>query len=249
MGSVPLDVVADALDGETGLEELDHIRLVAETWGLQFQIDERFNRNHGDFSRAGLHHHRFFQEGLARAGREQVDADPFDLDRLRPSRVGILDLGSGQEPRWIREATSLGALGMLYAALSPDAAAIAYNSLEGTGRYQVWLERVDGGGRRQVSTDGGIEPVWCRECGELFYRHRNRILASRIELAAEVVVGDPAEAFVAPDFVDTDDISFRVSSDGRHLYYVRRSKPPVRDRIDIIHNWFDELEAKAPRSP
>jgi hypothetical protein len=167
----------------------------------------------------------------------------------RPSRVGTLEVGSGEEPRWIREATSLGALGMIYASLSPDAAAIAYNSLEGTGRYQVWLERVDGGGRKQVSTDGGIEPVWCRDCGELFYRHRNRILASRVELASEVVAGDPREVFVAPDFVDTDGISFRVSSDGQKLYYVRRSKPPVRDRIHIVHNWFDELEAKAPRSP
>ena len=47
--------------------------------------------------------------------------------------------------------------------------------------------------------------------------------------------------FETPDFVDTAGISFRVSSDGERLYYVRRSTPPVRDRIHIVENWFSEL--------
>ena len=128
------------------------------------------------------------------------------------------------------------------AALSPDGALIAYASDEGAGRFQVWVEEVDGNDRSQVSTDGGVEPVWCRECGEFFYRQGNRILASRITLEPRLKISPPRVVFEAPDFVDTKGISFRVSSDGERLYYVRRSEPPVLDRIHIVHNWFGELD-------
>ena len=42
--------------------------------------------------------------------------------------------------------------------------------------------------------------------------------------------------------MDRKGISTRVSSDSERLYYVRRSESPVRDRIHIVHNWFDELD-------
>ena len=155
------------------------------------------------------------------------------------SRVGVIDVASTGDPAWVHGGTT-GAT-VWGAALSPGAAWIAYTSDEGTGRNQIWLEEVEGETRQQVSNDGGLEPVWCRECDELFYRQGNRFLASRITLKPRLVIGPPRVVFVAPDFVDTPGISFRVSSDGARLYYVRRSAPPVRDRIHIVHNWFSEL--------
>jgi Tol biopolymer transport system component len=166
--------------------------------------------------------------------------------RRRPSQVGVMNLAKREDDRWVRADPTGGSLGVSGAALSPDAAWIAYWSLEGTGKYQVWIERVDGADRRQVSTDGGLETLWCRKCGELFYRQGNRVLASRIDLEPGIVVGDPVQVFAAPDFVDSRGVSYRVSSDGQRLYYVRRTEPPVRDRIQIIHNWFDELEHLVP---
>jgi hypothetical protein len=44
--------------------------------------------------------------------------------------------------------------------------------------------------------------------------------------------------------VDTPGLSYRLSSDGGRLYYVR-SHPPVRDRTHVIQNWFSELEEVA----
>ena len=118
---------------------------------------------------------------------------------------------------------------------------VAYGSAEGTGALQVWVEQVEGSGRGQVSTDGGLEPDWCRQCNELFYRQGNRFFASRISAGSQLEIGPPQLVFEAPDFLDTKGISFRVSADGQRIYYVRRSRPPARDRIHIVHDWYEEF--------
>lgn len=165
-----------------------------------------------------------------------------DWGQGRP-RVGVLDVDSTGDPRWVQRDPDEAPFGYWGTALSPDGAWLGYASMEGTGRWQVWLEEVGVGTRRQVSTDGGLEPVWCGSRSELLYRRGNRILASRITFEPRLEVGAPEVVFEAPGFADTPGVSFRVSSDGERLYYVRRSQEPVRDRIHIVHNWFSELEA------
>jgi hypothetical protein len=172
-----------------------------------------------------------------------VESDRIGISGWGSDSIGIVSVASPEDRVWKRGASGSG-WGRWGVALSPAAPWVAYNSNEGTGRYQVWIEEIDGETRKQVSTDGGLEPVWCRACGELFYRHGNRVFASRIVFEPQFYVGAPRQVFVARDFVDTKGISFRVSSDGQRLYYVRRSKPPVRDRIHIIHNWFEELASR-----
>jgi hypothetical protein len=134
------------------------------------------------------------------------------------------------------------------ASLSRDAAWIAYTSPEGTGRYQVWLDDTAGTTHQQVSTDGGLEPHWCRSCDELFFRWGNVVFASRITLTPRPRIERPRPAFEAPGFIDTWGRSYRVSSDGERLYYVRRAEAPVRDRIHVIHNWLEELARPTPGS-
>jgi hypothetical protein len=162
------------------------------------------------------------------------------------SRVGRLNVSTRQPPQWVRSDPGEDSRGSGFAALSPDGSWVAYTSQAATGRYQIWLEELGGATRRQVSTDGGLEPVWCRQCDELFYRQSNRILASRIRLKPRLEIGAPRVVFEAPDFVDTPGLSFRVSADGQRMYYVRRSQPAVRDRIHIVQNFFSELERLAP---
>jgi hypothetical protein len=163
-------------------------------------------------------------------------------------RVGRLDITSGQAPQWVGSDSGEDSFGSRSSALSPDGSWVAYTSQAATGRSQIWLEELGGATRRQVSTDGGVEAVWCRQCDELFYRQSNRILASRIRLEPRLEMGAPRVVFEARDFVDTPGISYRVSSDGQRLYYVRRSQPPTRDRIHIIQNFFSELE-RGPGEP
>ena len=160
--------------------------------------------------------------------------------------VGVFRVATPGDRLWARADESESPRVNRFAALSPDGSLIAYASNEGAGRLQVWVEEVDGNNRGQVSTDNGTEPVWCRQCGELFYRDGNRVLASRITRKPQLEISPSRVVFEAPDFVDTKGISSRVSSDGKRLYYVRRSERPVIDRIYIVHNWFEELERRAP---
>ena len=149
---------------------------------------------------------------------------------------------------WLEKASATNPRIVMMPTLSPGAEWVAYVSDEGTGRLEIWLEALEGEAKRrvQVSTNGGVEPSWCRSCGELFFRQGNRIWASRVQRESLTDSGRPRLTFEAVDFTDTDGVSFRVSSDGERLYYIRRSKPPARDRIHLIQNWFEELERLVP---
>jgi len=163
------------------------------------------------------------------------------------TQVGVLNPMLPQDPlRLLSRDTNSGPISVWGAALSPDAAWIAYGSNEGSGQFQVWIEQINGDTRQQVSTDGGAEPVWCRNTDELFYRQGKRFLASHVTLEPSLDIGPARVVFEVPDFVDTKGISFRVSSDGERLFYIRRSKRPTTDRINIVHNWFTELARLAP---
>jgi Tol biopolymer transport system component len=56
---------------------------------------------------------------------------------------------------------------------SPDGRWLAYISNE-SGRFEVYVQPYPGpGGKWQISTEGGMEPVWNRNGRELFYRNRD----------------------------------------------------------------------------
>ncbi|MSO21542.1 MAG: hypothetical protein EXQ56_14030, partial [Acidobacteria bacterium] len=60
---------------------------------------------------------------------------------------------------------------------SPDGKWLAYSSDE-SGRREIYVQPYPGpGGKWQISTDGGQEPVWNLKGGELFYRSGSKIMA------------------------------------------------------------------------
>ena len=63
--------------------------------------------------------------------------------------------------------------------ISPDGKLIAYVTTK-TGRDEVYVQRITGGGEVQVSVSGGAEPVWSKEGGELFYREPQYQMSARI---------------------------------------------------------------------
>ncbi len=151
--------------------------------------------------------------------------------------VGVFSAEAPQEPLWVRGSDETESLMNRFSSVSPDGTLAAYSTLEDGSRFQVWVEEIESKERIQVSTDGGLEPVWLRNGGRLFYRLGNRVMVSRITTEGRLSSTPPEEAFEAPEFVDTSGVSYRVSSDGERLYYIRRSRPLVRDRIHIVQNW------------
>src|SRR5262249_24906645 len=114
--------------------------------------------------------------------------------------------------------------GML--AFSPDGHWIAY-SIEQSGQSEVWIRSYpDGKISRQISTDGGIEPVWC-PCGgngELFYRKGNRWFSTTVTTNPELHWDPPRQVFQT-DFIDTPGLSYDVTPDGQRLLVVKRAEP------------------------
>jgi len=94
--------------------------------------------------------------------------------------VAVFDLNSPANRLWPVENADRTNRIRRFAALSPDGNLIAYVSDEGAGQFQVLVEELEGNNRVQVPTDLGTEPLWCRNCEDLFFRVGNRVLASRI---------------------------------------------------------------------
>ncbi len=124
-----------------------------------------------------------------------------------------------------------------FPSMSPDGRWVAYGSGE-TGASEIFIRSIDGQVKRQVSTGGGIEPVWS-ENGELFYRVGRRWFATRVTTTPELRWDpDPPRVVFETDFVDTPGVSYDVSPDGKRLLVVKPAGPPVvQGQISLIVNW------------
>jgi Tol biopolymer transport system component len=78
---------------------------------------------------------------------------------------------------------------------SPDGNWLAYMSTH-SGGPQVYIQEMPGDRRmRQMSTDGGTQPIWHPKGGELFYRSGSRLMAAQITTGSNFSVGQPRVVF------------------------------------------------------
>src|SRR5262249_40085675 len=83
-------------------------------------------------------------------------------------------------------------------AFSPDGHWLAYVSDE-SGRPEVYVQPFTGpGGKYNISTDGGTEPVWARNGKELFYRKADQLMAVEINAGSTFTAGKPKRLFEGP---------------------------------------------------
>jgi Tol biopolymer transport system component len=130
---------------------------------------------------------------------------------------------------------------------SPDGRWLLYVSDE-SGRYEVYAQPFPGpGGKRQISTEGGTEPLWNRNGSELFYRGGNKMMAVQITTRPNFAFGGPRILFDAHQYMPpTGPYSYPfpnydVSPDGqRFLMITKESKP----QINVVVNWFEELNRR-----
>lgn len=78
---------------------------------------------------------------------------------------------------------------------SPDGRWMAYLSDE-SGRPEIYVQPYPGpGGKWQISTDGGTEPLWARNGRELFYRSDRRMLAVAVTTGSSFSAAKPTVLF------------------------------------------------------
>lgn len=138
------------------------------------------------------------------------------------------------------------------ARFSPDGRWMVYQSNR-SGRDEIWLRRFpDGDGLTQVSTGGGISPLWNPDGTELFYvRSEDEMLVSvDVELGEGVRLGGEQELFQLEDTTWnlSKRLPYEVTSDGERFIAVMGEGRKADDSVGVILNWFDELERLAPTS-
>jgi serine/threonine protein kinase/Tol biopolymer transport system component len=128
---------------------------------------------------------------------------------------------------------------------SPDGRWWAHSFLGPTGQWEVGVRSYpDGKVSRQITVDGGVEPVWCR-CGELFYRKGNRWFSTKISTAPELR-WDPPRLVFQTDFIDARGTSYDISPNGDRVLVVKQAERDIQTKLQIVTNWFEELERKVP---
>jgi serine/threonine-protein kinase len=127
------------------------------------------------------------------------------------------------------------------AQLSADGRWIAYTSNE-SGRNEVYVRTFpDPGGRWQISTDGGDEPVWSRNGRELYYRNGDKMMAVPIQTTPTFTAGAPKTLFEG-QFTRLGWLraNYDVSRDGRFLM-IKGEEQPFPTTINLVLNWFSEM--------
>jgi len=132
---------------------------------------------------------------------------------------------------------------------SPDGRWLAYSSDE-SGRYEIYVQPFPGpGGKWQISTDGGTEPMWNPNGRELFYRSGDKMLAADIATQPGFAVGRPRTLFEG-QYIPTPSTfpNYDVSPDGQRFLMLKSAEQEqaAPTQINIVLNWFEELKQKVP---
>jgi len=136
------------------------------------------------------------------------------------------------------------------ARFSPDGRWLAYASNE-SGRPEVYVQPYPGpGGKWQISTDGGAEPVWNRNGRELFYRSGNKMMAVETTTQPTFSAGKPRMLFegqyLTNDFPNLS-AAYDVSGDGQRFLMVKETEAARSTaQINVVLNWFEELKQRVP---
>jgi serine/threonine-protein kinase len=131
---------------------------------------------------------------------------------------------------------------------SPDGHFIAYGSDE-SGRVEIYVRPYPGpGGKWQISSEGGMEPVWNPKGREIFYRSGNKMMAVDVTTQPAFSAGKPKMLFEGPyvptprSFPDYD-----VSPDGQRFLMLKASEQgQAPAQINVVLNWFEELKRRVP---
>jgi Tol biopolymer transport system component len=169
------------------------------------------------------------------------------------------DLALLRLPRGQSEPLVLSPSNDMNAAVSPDGRWLAYESTE-SGRQEIFVRPFPdvAGGRWQVSTTGGRQPVWSHNGGELFYVGPNAaIMTVPVERGGIWQNGAPVQLFRgrynftgsagAQTLGGTVGRTYDVAPNGRFLMIKEAAaNDSVTTNIVVIQNWTEELKRLVP---
>jgi serine/threonine-protein kinase len=156
--------------------------------------------------------------------------------------IGMVRLERERQPEMLLQTPFNENTGML----SPDDRWLAYVSNE-SGREEIYVRPFPGpGGRVQISTEGGIQPMWSKDGRELFYQNGNKMMAVAISMEPELAPGKPEVLFEgAYQMGNRLSSNYDVTPDGRFVM-IRTDESSAPAQINVVLNWHQELLEKVP---
>jgi serine/threonine-protein kinase len=163
------------------------------------------------------------------------------------SDAWVLPLGGGAAQPVARSRFEEGS-----ARFSPDGRWVAYASNE-SGRSEIYVQPFPGPGPKvQISKDGGIDPLWRRSGGEIYYRRGNKMMAVSAITSPELRASAPKPLWEG-DYTEGSGSScgmggvtasnYDVTPDGQRFLVVRDDDKAVRAKqIVVVLNWAQELQ-------
>ena len=130
---------------------------------------------------------------------------------------------------------------------SPDGKWVAYQS-NISGRVEVFIASFPSASTRvQVSQDGGVSPMWSPDGREVYYRApqsegAGQMMAVTVDTSGAKPRVDTPRVLFAGAFQGNGD----VAPDGRILLVKQTTRESATKVIQLVFDWFDELQAKVP---
>ncbi len=157
--------------------------------------------------------------------------------------IEVLDLGAKPERRVVVRSP----FDESQAVFSPDGRYIAYVSGE-SGRLEVYVQPypvLDS--RTQVSSEGGVQPVWSRDGKELFFRQGRSMMAVEVRTTPAFSVGRPRALFEGGAHESPSAASYDVTPDGQRFLIVRGRTLTGDPEVEVVLGWSEELRRTARR--
>jgi Tol biopolymer transport system component len=130
------------------------------------------------------------------------------------------------------------------AAFSPNSRWLAFTS-DRSGQTEVYVKPYPGqGGIVQISTDGGLEPVWAQSGKELFYRTGDQMMVVSVQADTTFKAEKPRLLFEGSYRYNPTGVTsnYDITADGQQFVMVKEE----RSQINVVLNWFEELNSLVP---
>jgi Tol biopolymer transport system component len=131
---------------------------------------------------------------------------------------------------------------------SPDGRWLAYVSNE-SGRNEVYVRAYLGVDQKWiVSVKGGSEPRWSSDGREILYRQSGKMMVAVVTTEPTFSIGERRELFDGPYDSNPESClpAYDVTPDGEHFVTSMPDPVSIPRQINIVLNWFDELERLVP---
>ncbi len=134
-------------------------------------------------------------------------------------------------------------------AFSPDGRWMAYLSNE-SGRSEIYVRPFPkGSGKWQISTQGGVHPIWSSTGDELFYFWQDTMYVVSYQAEAEAFrVQSPEPLFSGTFEAMGFNRGYDLGPDGKRFVMLQQEARAESEpsKVILIQNWFEELKRKVP---